>query len=96
MNPRDEELVARHLLAHPDEVDRYLKERRWAEVAALVRYANKGVPHELAMTDPALYRTLREQVTVFYLRGGGAFSLPTLEKLADNSQPSARDIALHP
>lgn len=79
MTAREEELVARHLLAHPEEVDVYLKQRRWAEVAALVRYARRDVPVELAATDPALFRTLREQITRFFLRGGDVLSL---EKLA--------------
>ncbi len=78
MTAREEELVARHLLAHPEEVDVYLKQRRWAEVAALVRYARRDVPVELAATDPALFRTLREQVTRFFLRGGDVLSLEKL------------------
>lgn len=78
MTAREEELVARHLLAHPEDVDVYLKQRRWAEVAALVRYARRDVPVELAATDPALFRTLREQVTRFFLRGGDVLSLEKL------------------
>lgn len=79
MNAREEELVARALLADADLVDVYLKEKRWAELAALVRFAQRDVPASLAQTDPALYRTLREQITRFYLRGGEAFSLKKLE-----------------
>lgn len=82
MNAREEELIARHLLEHPDELGAYLKEKRWAEVAALVRYARRDVPPDLAATDPALYRTLREGVTRFYLRGGGVLNLAKLEALA--------------
>jgi len=48
----------------------------------LVRYAQRDVPVALSQTDPALYRTLREQVTRFYLRGGGAYSLEKLEAMA--------------
>ena len=82
MNAREEELVARHLLEHPEMIDVYLKEKRWAEVAAVVRYAQRDVPRELAATDPALFRTLREQVTRFFLRGGGAISLEILQAKA--------------
>jgi hypothetical protein len=82
MNAREEELTARHLLEHPDQLGVYLKEKRWAEVAALVRYARKDVPPELAATDPALYRTLREGITRFFLRGGGSLNLAKLEALA--------------
>jgi hypothetical protein len=81
MNAREEELTARHLLEHPDQLGVYLKEKRWAEVAALVRYARKDVPPELAATDPALYRTLREGITRFFLRGGGSLNLAKLEAL---------------
>jgi hypothetical protein len=75
MTPREEELVIRHLLEHPDELGGDLKEKRCAEVAAVVRYAKRDVPPELAATDPVLYRTLREGVTRFFLRGGGELYL---------------------
>jgi hypothetical protein len=70
------------MLEHPELLGIRLRERRWAEVAALVRYAQRDVPQELAVTDPALYRTLREQITRFFLRGGGALNLKKLEELA--------------
>ncbi len=82
MNAREEELVARALLADPEQVDIFFHQKRWAELAALVRYARRDVPVELAQTDPALYRQLREQITSFFLRGGDVFSLKKLEVLA--------------
>ena len=82
MTAREEELIARELLARQELIDVYLKEKRWAEVAALVRYARREVPPALASTDPALYRTLREQITRFFLNGGAVFSLSRLEELA--------------
>lgn len=82
MNAREEELTARTLLADPDLVDVYFQQKRWAELAALVRFARRDVPVQLAQTDPALYRQLREQVTRFFLRGGDVFSLKRLEMLA--------------
>jgi hypothetical protein len=82
MSAREEELIAREMLEHPELLGIRLRERRWAEVAALVRYAQRDVPQELAVTDPALYRTLREQITRFFLRGGGALNLKKLEELA--------------
>ncbi len=86
MTAREEELIAREMLEKPHLLGQRLKERRWADVAALVRYAKKDVPISLAMTDPALYRTLREGVTRFYLRGGGALNLRKLEALAAQDQ----------
>ena len=82
MNAREEEMIARALLADPEQVDVYLAQKRWAELAALVRFARRDVPVQLAQTDPALYRQLREQITRFFLRGGDAFSLTGLETLA--------------
>ena len=82
MNAREEEVIARALLADPEQVDVYLAQKRWAELAALVRFARRDVPVQLAQTDPALYRQLREQITRFFLRGGDAFSLTGLETLA--------------
>ncbi len=87
MNAREEELTARALLADPAQVDLYLQQKRWAELAALVRFARRDVPVQLAQTDPALYRQLREQITRFFLRGGDVFSLPRLEMLAEGLRP---------
>ncbi len=82
MNAREEELIARPLLADQEQIDVYLREKRRAELAALVRFAPREVPVELAQTDPALYRTLREQITRFFLRGGDVFSLENHEAKA--------------
>ena len=82
MNARENELTARALLEKPELLDLQLHRRCWAEVAALVRYVERDVPPALAVTDPALYRRLREQITRFHLRGGGCLSLPKLEELA--------------
>jgi len=82
MSAREEELIAREMLEHPELLGIRLKEKRWADVAALVRYAQRDVPSDLAVTDPALYQTLRDQITRFFLRGGGALNLQKLEKLA--------------
>ncbi len=82
MTAREEELVARLLLERQELIDEYFRDKRWKELLALVRFARRDVSPELAMTDPALYRTLRDQITRFYLRGGGAFSLEKLEKMA--------------
>ena len=80
MNPREEEIAARALLENPALVDVCFKEKRWAELAALVRFARNDVPTSIAQTDPALYRHLREQVTRFFLLGGDVFSLHKIEE----------------
>jgi hypothetical protein len=80
MNPREEELAVRALLENPALVDVAFRARRWALLAALVRFARRDVPVALAQSDPALYRRLREQITRFFLLGGDVFSLPKLEE----------------
>lgn len=81
MNAREEELTARALLADPAQVNICFHQKRWAELAALVRFVRRDVPVQLAQTDPALYRQLREQITRFFLRGGDVLSLKKLEAL---------------
>ena len=84
MNAREEELTARALLADPQQINLCFQKKHWAELAALVRFARREVPVQLAQTDPALYRQLREQITNFFLRGGDVLSLKKIEKLAGN------------
>src|ERR1035441_3274810 len=81
MNAREEELIARALLADQSQIDVYLAQKRWAELAALVRFARRDVPVQFAQTDPALHRQLREQITRFFLRGGDVFSLKRITAL---------------
>jgi hypothetical protein len=87
---REQELIAREMLARPELLGIRLRERRWGDVAALVEYVKRGVPDDLAMTDPALFRTLHDQITHFYLRGGGALSLAALNRLAARAEPPYR------
>lgn len=83
---RNDELTARQILAHPRQLGIALKERRWADVAALVTFVQEqDASHDLAMTDAALYRTLRQQITTFYLRGGAALNLEKLRQLANQA-----------
>jgi hypothetical protein len=81
MNAREEELTARALLADQAQIDICLQQKRWAELAAVVRFARRDAPPQLAQTDPALYRELREQITRYFLRGGDVLSLEKLEAL---------------
>lgn len=90
MTARERELIARELLARPELLGIRLRERRWGDVAALVEYVERGVPKDLAMTDPALFKTLHDQIAHFYLRGGGALSLAALNRMAAWAQPPHR------
>ena len=80
---REKELIARHLLAHPEEIGVCLKARKWHELAALAEFVEKDVSPALAQTDPSLYRLLRRQVTEFHLRGWSCLNLIKLKELAE-------------
>ena len=82
LTPRQKELIARHLLAHPEEIPMCLKARKWHELAALVEFARKDAAPALAHTDPSLYRLLRRQITEFHLRGWSCLDLKKLRELA--------------
>lgn len=82
---RQQEMIAQSLLVRHDGVAKALKERRWADVGVAVEFAQNDLPKDLAITDPALYRSLREAITTFYLRGGGALNLEKLRQLANPS-----------
>lgn len=96
LTPRQKELVARHLLARQAEIPAYLKERRWEELAALVEFANRDAPQSLIPTDPALYQTLRQQITKYRLSGWSCLNLKRLRELALNQAESATATAHTP
>jgi hypothetical protein len=79
---REQELTAHQLLVQSNGIAKALVERRWADVAIAVEFAETELPRDLAMTDPALYRTLSDAITTFYVRGGGALNLEKLRHLA--------------
>ncbi|MBC7981281.1 MAG: hypothetical protein H7Y36_12030 [Armatimonadetes bacterium] len=85
---RNEELVARSCLADPDLLAQAILDKRWSDVAATVAFAEADAPVDLASTDPGLYREIRENITRFYLRGGGSLNLQKLRALS-NSPPSS-------
>ncbi|RAZ83429.1 hypothetical protein [Cereibacter johrii] len=61
---------------------RALRERRWADLAAVADLANGEVDNRLAVTDPALYRALREAVTKYHIRGYGCLDVDKLRRMA--------------
>jgi len=61
-------------------IARALKERRWAELAAVAEIAQRDVDPKLAATDPALYRALRDALTLYHLRGYHALDVAMLRQ----------------
>jgi hypothetical protein len=90
LTARQRELAARHLLAHPEEIAVCLRQRRWAELAALVEFATNDAPPEMAQTDPALYALLRQQITGFHVRGWSGLNLAVVKELADTESKGSR------
>ncbi len=86
LTEREKELTARYLLAHPEDIPVYLRQRRWEELAAVVEYAKQDAPQSLTHTDPALYRMLRQQVTEFRSRGWDSLNLSQLRLLAQRAR----------
>lgn len=79
---RAAELAARNLILRPKDVPRYFAEGRFEELAALADYLKHDVPRDLAATDPALYRTLREGITELTVMGFGDLNAAALRKMA--------------
>lgn len=63
---------------------RAIKERRWSNLAAAAEIANGGLDDDLALTDPALYKVLRDSITKFHLRGYGGLDIEKLREKAKN------------
>lgn len=61
---------------------RALREGRWSELAAAVDLANRHLDDRLALTDPLLYRSLRDSITKFHARGYGCLDAGRLRQRA--------------
>ena len=57
---------------------RALRERRWSDLLAAAELANNGVDPTLAVTDPVLYKALRDATTKYFLRGYGCLDVGLL------------------
>lgn len=86
-SPREQELLARHLLANPDEISALLIARDWGRLLVVAHYAAQDANQALTRTDPALYRTLRNQITEFRIRW--RLDIDKLERLnQETAQPT--------
>lgn len=63
-------------------IPRALQQKRWDMLAAAADIAWTDVDKRLALTDPALYCTLREAITIFHLKGWGALDRHVLRQKA--------------
>ncbi len=77
--------LLRRFLQEDLAIARALKERRWAELAAVAEIAERDVDPELAATDPALYRALCDALTLYHLRGYHALDVAMLRRMERES-----------
>lgn len=61
---------------------RAIKNRRWSDLAAVAELAKGGVDHDLAITDPALYKALRDSITKYHIRGYACLDAALLRQQA--------------
>jgi hypothetical protein len=81
LSEREKEISARHLLSHQHLIAQCLKARDWKSIQALAEYMKDDAPQSLVGTDPALYRTLRSQITEARLRW--SFNLSKINQLLE-------------
>jgi hypothetical protein len=82
MDGRERHLTAIKLLLNLDDIANRWHQKRWADLEALIEFAQKDAPLDLAQTDPALFRSLRAAITEYYIRGYGQFNLSQIKKIA--------------
>lgn len=88
--PRAQELIARELLRQPDLIAIALQEQRWSFLYFLVAFVrSRPCNHELAMTDPALFKTLHRQIGEFYLRGWGVLNFQAIQQKLSEREKAA-------
>lgn len=69
---------------------RAVKDRRWSDLAAVAELAQGGVDNDLALTDPALYKALRDSITKYHLRGYACFDTSLLrQRAARDARPKS-------
>ena len=56
------------------EVAHVMAARDWELLREVARLAQQDAPHDLAFTDPALFRSWRQAVTKFHLAGWSAIT----------------------
>ena len=71
-------------------IARLLKEHKWAELAAVAEVAEQDADPTLAQTDPALYKALRDAVTLYNLKGYRVLDRSALEAMARGENSPAK------
>jgi hypothetical protein len=73
-------------------VGRLIREGRQSELRDLLQLLKNGPPPDMALTDPALFRTLREAGTKAWLSGLGTLGIPPRDTAFEEPEPDAQAI----
>ena len=76
---------ALEMLLHGN-VAQVMAARDWELLREVARLAQEDAPHDLAFTDPALFRSWRQAVTKYHLAG---FSALTPQRIDDITRKNA-------
>ena len=66
------------------------KARDWELLEEMARLAETDAPIEMAVTDPAMYATLRRAVTNFHLKGWSAMTAARVRQVARGAAQGGR------
>ncbi len=66
---REQMLTIEHYLEDSQLLAEAIKNSQWDDVQLVIDYLNADIPYELALTDPAKFKYLRERVTDFVIKG---------------------------
>jgi hypothetical protein len=71
-------------------IGRLIKNRAYDDLYAMARIIHDDVDPRLALTNPALYRSLREAVTRAHLKGYGGLDLDRIANLREGKPAGAK------
>lgn len=86
LGSKEQETDAIHLLLNYDAFLAAVGNKDWDRVLNVLKYAKQDISSELAQTDPALYKNLRDAVTRLHIQGWIPKSLRGLEKMVCGSE----------
>jgi len=85
MTAREKENTGRHYLLHLNEIPKIWHQKEWIILAAVVEYAQGGIPPEMSKTDPYMYRALCAALAEYHIHGYDQFNLEAIKTLAEKT-----------
>jgi len=82
--------LMKQLLTDPFLIGRLIRERSYDDLWAMALIIHNDVDPRYALTDPALYKMLREAVTLAHLKGYGGLCLDRIANLREGKPAGAK------